>query len=326
MNNLSPLRTNDASALRPAPGSTAHAPSEREVMAALAAGPQRLLDVGHSRLAHWRFGQGPDLVLVHGWPLHAATFRKIVPRLAREFTCHLIDLPSVGRSKSGPDVPSGLLDHVASLRAAVDALGLSRYGFLAHDSGGYFARMVAADDPRVAGLVIGNSEIPGHHSAAFALVVRLARLAGGPTLLRTALRSGRVRRSSFGFRGCFKDPWTVEGEFGSLFVRPLLESTAVFEGQMRLLRHLELDLLDGLFEAHGRIKAPSLLIWGARDPFFPIAKARAMLSQFAGGAELREIPRAKLFAHEDHPEAFLEHALPFLQTCLAPAPSATAQA
>jgi pimeloyl-ACP methyl ester carboxylesterase len=57
-------------------------------------------------------------------------------------------------------------------------------------------------------------------------------------------------------------------------------------------------------------------IWGTADPFFPIAKARRMLEQFPAGAELVEIPGAKLFAHEDHPDAFVAHALPFLERCL----------
>ncbi|HEU4535907.1 MAG TPA: alpha/beta hydrolase [Polyangiaceae bacterium] len=309
------------SSARPAPSasSSPNAPDARAVLAALAAGPQRMLDVGHSRLAHWSFGRGPDVVFVHGWPLHSATFRKLVPRLAGDFTCHLIDLPSVGRSESGPNVPSGLLDHAASLRAAVDALGLSRYAFLAHDSGGYFARIVAAADPRVAGLVLGNTEIPGHESPGVTFVAGLARLPGGGAALRTALRSAAVRRSPFGFGGCFEDARSVEGEFGDLFVRPLLESSAAFEGQLRLLRQLDPRLIDRLPEAHGRLQAPSLLIWGRRDPFFPIAKARAMMSQFGGGAVLCEIPRAKLFAHEDHPEAFAGHALPFLKACFEPA-------
>jgi pimeloyl-ACP methyl ester carboxylesterase len=53
-------------------------------------------------------------------------------------------------------------------------------------------------------------------------------------------------------------------------------------------------------------------VWGPDDPFFPILKARAMLTQFRGGAELVEIPGGKLFAHEDHPEAFAAHAGAFL--------------
>ena len=57
-----------------------------------------LIDVGPSKLAYTRTGRGPDLVFVHGWPLHGATFRHIVPALSDRFTCHVIDLPGTGAS------------------------------------------------------------------------------------------------------------------------------------------------------------------------------------------------------------------------------------
>jgi pimeloyl-ACP methyl ester carboxylesterase len=83
-----------------------------------------------------------------------------------------------------------------------------------------------------------------------------------------------------------------------------------------MLRSVDFDLVDALAEVHGRIRAPTLCVWGPDDPFFPVAKARTMLPQFAGPAELVEIPRGRLFAHEDHPEEFLAHTLPFLQRTL----------
>ncbi len=298
-----------------APRGVAAPPSEREVIAALAAGPQRMLDVGAGRLAYWRFGQGPDLVFVHGWPLHAATFRRLVPGLADAFTCHLLDLPSVGHSDTPAGVPPRLRGHAAALRAAVDALGLSSYALLAHDSGALFARLVAAEDARVAGLVMGNTEIPGHTPPLLTLYALAARLPGGAAIFRASLGVGALRRSSFVFGGCFEDPRTAEGEFFELFVRPMLDSGKVLAGQTRLLRSSDFGLLGRLAETHARIKAPSLLVWGVDDPWFPIAKARDMLAQFPGGAELREIPRAKLLAHEDHPEAFVAHARPFLLDC-----------
>jgi pimeloyl-ACP methyl ester carboxylesterase len=61
---------------------------------------------------------------------------------------------------------------------------------------------------------------------------------------------------------------------------------------------------------------PVQMIWGTDDPFFPLPKARAMTKQFAGRVELVEIPGAKLFAHEDHPEEFADHAVRFLRRAL----------
>jgi pimeloyl-ACP methyl ester carboxylesterase len=93
----------------------------------------------------------------------------------------------------------------------------------------------------------------------------------------------------------------------------MLASTAVFDAHMALMRSVDFDLLDELSNVHRRIHAPTELIWGTRDPFFPIELARKMTSQFAGGAELDEIENAKLFSHEDHPRQFAALALRFLE-------------
>jgi haloalkane dehalogenase len=292
-----------------APPHTSPRPSldEETVTAAFHRGPDRLLDVGHSQLAYWRFGRGPDVVLIHGWPLHGATFRRIIPLLAADYTLHVIDLPGTGQTQWGARTPIDIASHAATIRRAIDLMGLERYVLLAHDSGAAMARLVAAGNTKVAGLVMGNTEIPGHHSRVVELICAAARLPGGAAAFIALMRSRTIRLSALGFRGCFTDPRYVEGEFGDLFVRPLFASSRAAEGQFELARHLDFDLIDRLRDEHSRIEAPVLMIWGPRDPFFPIEKARAMVGQFPGGAELVEIPSGKLFVHEDHPEEFATH-------------------
>lgn len=276
--------------------------------------PHRLLSLPDGELAYYRFGRGPDVVAVHGWPLHAATWRALVPLLAERFTVHLFDLPGAGhtRWRKRPDFAAD----TAALRAGIDALGLSRYALLAHDSGGVFARRVAAEDPRVRALVLAGSEIPGHHSKLLALFALLARAPGGGWLLARSLQLGPVRRSPLGFATCFEDPRSAEGDFYELFVRPLLDP-AVLRGQLGLLETFDFREVDALAEVHARITAPTLCVWGERDPFFPAPKARAMLSQFAGPAEFVEVPRARLYLHEDHAPELAAHAGPFLARHLA---------
>jgi len=276
--------------------------------------PHAYVDAGAERLAYWRFGRGPDVVFIHGWPLHSATFRRIVPALAPKLTLHLFDLPGAGQTEARGSID--LASHAATVRRAIDGLGIARYALLAHDSGGTVARLVAAADARVRGLVLGGTEIPGHNPWLIQFYVGLTKAPGMARLVVSSMRFGAVRRSFLGFGGCFSDAAYVDGEFGDWFVRPLFSSRRVAAGQMALLRDLDFRLFDALDSAHRRIRAPVRCIWGTDDPFFPIAKARRMLEQFAGGAELVEIPGAKLFAHEDHPEAFATHALPFLVRCL----------
>src|SRR5262245_22432532 len=70
------------------PSDAQRTPNDATVMRAFRGHPDAFIDVGHSRLAYRRFGRGPDVVLVHGWPLHSATFRCVVPMLANDFTLH----------------------------------------------------------------------------------------------------------------------------------------------------------------------------------------------------------------------------------------------
>ena len=52
-----------------------------------------------------RFGQGPDLVLLHGWGMNGAVWHGIAQELAAHYRLHLVDLPCFGNSplQSGTD-------------------------------------------------------------------------------------------------------------------------------------------------------------------------------------------------------------------------------
>src|SRR5690606_30694300 len=63
-------------------------------------------------------GAGPDLVLLHGWAMHAGVFEPLVERLSSQFTLHLVDLPGRGRS-AGSGIPLRLEDTAQALAAVV---------------------------------------------------------------------------------------------------------------------------------------------------------------------------------------------------------------
>lgn len=43
-------------------------------------------------------GQGPDLVLLHGWSMNSQIWQPLLPLLENHFTCHCVDLPGHGLS------------------------------------------------------------------------------------------------------------------------------------------------------------------------------------------------------------------------------------
>jgi len=265
--------------------------------------PERWLDLGHSRLPYWVIGQGPDLVLVHGWPVDARTWRRIVPMLAEQFTCHLIDLPGAGRSTWTPDTPRGCDGLTTSLAQAVERMELGeRFGFVAFDSGGGFARKVAAELPeRVVGLVLGNTETPKDYSGLFLAALRNGRRIGAKPVMWLGMQLGSVRRKAWDTS--VTDP-ALQAELAELFARPLARDRRRFAGAFVLADGLRAEDFDSCADAHGSITAPVRLVWGTDDPWFRLDAAHRMLDQFAGPATLVEVPGGKLFVHEEFPGIF----------------------
>ena len=270
--------------------------------------PDRWLDLGHARLPYWVIGQGPDLVLVHGWPVDGRTWRRIVPVLAEHFTCHVIDLPGAGRSTWSADTPRGCDGLTTCLAQALEKMDVDeRFGFVAFDSGGGFARKIAAQMPdRIVGLALGNTETPKDYSRLFLSALRGGQRFGAKTVMRLGLQLASVREKAW--ETSATDPVLCK-ELAELFVRPIARDRRRFAGVFVLADGLEAKDFDGCYEAHRKITAPVRLIWGTDDPWFPLDAAKRMVEQFAGPTTLVEVEGGKLFAHEEFPGTFASETL-----------------
>ena len=258
-----------------------------------------MVPVPGGEIAYYRIGQGPDLVLVHGWPLHAATWRNLVPLLAPHATLHMFDLPGTGKS-TWEGAPSFRANAVA-LGQAIRALAIDDYVLMGHDSGGALARRVAADNENVKGLVLMDTEIPKHRSPLLVALLAACRLPGATRIFPWALQRRAFRRSVLGFGACFTDPAYVDSDFAQHFVEPLRDPR-VARSQMTLGLSFDFADIDELESVHRRIAARTLCIWGERDPYFPVEAARAMTATLPAGTAFATIANARLFPHEDHPE------------------------
>jgi len=89
-----------------------------------------------------RHGDGPPLVLLHGWAMHGGVFASLLPRLARDHTAHLVDLPGHGRSRDSA-LPLALEAVVAAI-----AVRVPRAAWCGWSLGGLFALHAAATRPQ----------------------------------------------------------------------------------------------------------------------------------------------------------------------------------
>ena len=254
-----------------------------------------------SRVPCRRFGSGPALLLVHGFPLSGFTWRRVLPELAKRYTCYVPDLPGLGESQWTEVSDFSFPGQGLNLRALVDQLGLDRYSVLAQDTGGTFARYLALHDlTRVEKLVLVNTEMPHHRPPWIPLYQFLMRLPGTLPAFSVLLRSRAFLRSSMGSGGCFNDLDLIEGDFHRYVVEPLVQSAERRDGMRRYLIGAQWQPVDDLAREHSRLTMPVRLIWGADDPTFPLPLARATLPQFPR-ADLVEIAGARLLAHEERP-------------------------
>src|SRR3954452_2941598 len=104
-------------------------------------------------------GDGPPLLLVHGWPENWYAWRFVMPTLARDFTVIAVDQRGIGLTDKPPD-GYDVATLAADLVSLMDALGHQRFALVGHDTGYFISYALAADHrDRVDRLVV--AEVPG---------------------------------------------------------------------------------------------------------------------------------------------------------------------
>ncbi len=276
--------------------------------------PAQTIDTGTARLPYRRFGSGPALLLVHGFPLSGFTWRKILPELSKRHTCYALALPGMGESEWTSATDFSFPGQGRTLKAFVDRLGLDRYSVLAQDTGGTFARYLAiVDSARVEKLALINTEIPSHRPPWIPLYQFLMRSSVTPTVFKLLLRSDLFLRSPMGFGGCFNDMRNIEGDFREQVIEPLIRSPKRRDGMRDYLLGAKWEPVDALARDHARLPMPVRLIWGADDRTFPVDLAREMVPQFPN-AQLVEIDGGRLLVHEEKPAEVARAVVEFLSS------------
>jgi pimeloyl-ACP methyl ester carboxylesterase len=106
----------------------------------------RTVDVGGLPVHVAEAGQGPPLVLLHGWPQHWWSWRRVIPLLA---PAHRLVVPDLrGHGWTGAPATGYDKEQLATdLLGLLDALGLDRVQVVGHDWGGWTAFLACLRAP-----------------------------------------------------------------------------------------------------------------------------------------------------------------------------------
>jgi len=121
----------------------------------------RFAEADGVRLHYLTAGDGPAVILLHGYAQNSLMWRPLIPRLAAKFTVIAPDLPGIGES----DIPKDGLDmKTAAIRihALAKSLGIHRARLVGHDIGLMVAYAYAAQFPdEVEKLAVIDAFLPG---------------------------------------------------------------------------------------------------------------------------------------------------------------------
>ncbi|HEY3858213.1 MAG TPA: pimeloyl-ACP methyl ester esterase BioH [Gammaproteobacteria bacterium] len=245
-------------------------------------------------------GEGPDLVLLHGWGLHGGVWDSLMPRLTPQLRVTRVDLPGHGRSRHVA-MPTSLqeltLQVMADIAPGAVVLGWSLGGLVALDA--------ALEMPqRLRGLVLANA------------TPRFVTAADWPH----AMAPEQLQAFAAGLTQDYQE--TLQ-HFLSLQVRGDDSARASLR-QLReaLFAHGEPDtasLANGLIvlkdsDLRSRLRqvsVPTLVLAGAYDRLTPPGASEAMAEQIPG-AQLEVFPKSAHAPFISHAEAFASSVLGFV--------------
>lgn len=237
-------------------------------------------DINGVRLAFDREdGQGPAVVLMHGWGCNSSTLASIAATVrAMGRTLINIDMPGSGAS-SEPPVPWGTEEYCAAIEELLrrEEVGPDAV-MLGHSNGGRIAILYASRNPLGKLILVDAAGVK--HRRPFKVYVFKA-LKNSANLL---LGKKRARKPIERLRKLFGS-----ADYNS--------SSPMMKACMSLLTGR--DLCDVM----PLIKAPTLLIWGDRDTATPPADAKKM-EKLIPNAGLVMFPGAGHYSFLDNPGQF----------------------
>jgi pimeloyl-ACP methyl ester carboxylesterase len=110
---------------------------------------ERAVQAGGTRWSYYEGGEGPTLVLLHGYDSDKSVWLEVAAQLSPHFHLVIPDLPGWGDSSRDPKANYDIDALPARLDEFMQALGLRSVTVVGHSMGGAIAGVFAAEHPQV---------------------------------------------------------------------------------------------------------------------------------------------------------------------------------
>ncbi len=269
------------------------------------ASTSKFVQAGNVKIHYNDVGSGPPMICLHGAGPGASSwgnFRRNVDAFSREHRVLLVDLPMFGKSEKIPIEAPKLTNLARIMRDFMDAAGVERADFVGNSYGGQVALKTAIDYPERVGHVVMLGSAPVIHSLFAPMPVEGVKLIGayykdgGPSIEKM-----RKLLTTLVYDTSIVTDELVKERYEASIDPDTVKVHALPAGQKQ-----------DLSAEFGRVKAPTLVVWGMDD------RAGAL---DVGLLMTRMIPKAQMhifgncghWAQVEHAEEFNELVLSFLK-------------
>lgn len=246
-------------------------------------------------------GQGPELLLLHGWGLHGGVWDTLLPRLTPHFRVTRLDLPGHGRSRDLP-MPAQLRDLAKLVSEAAPPAAV----WLGWSLGGLVALRAALDASQgMRALVLANCTPHFTTAPDWPEAMPPGTLADFAAGLADDYRGILQRFLSLQVRGDEAARESLRQLRTALFAHGEPDAASLAAGLV-LLR--ESDLRAECM----RVTLPALILAGAYDRLTPAA-AGEFLARNIPGARMRIFSKSAHAPFLSHPAEFAQALVDFVQ-------------
>jgi pimeloyl-ACP methyl ester carboxylesterase len=265
------------------------------------------VDAGGLRTHVALAGEGPPVLLLHGWPQHWYLWRDVIPLVAPHARVIAPDFRGFGWS----GVPAGGYDKPQLARDIVtllDELGLDTVTIAGHDWGGYAGFLLALEHPERVGSLVAANVLPPWGPRDRRRTLDGWRFAYQPVLATPKL-GGHAGRA-FARRG-LKDAGLSPAEVDAFVSRLHGERGVATEKLYRTFLFRELPAIVGGRYSASDLGVPTKLVFGQRDPIITTGAVEDVTGQ-SDRIELELVPDAGHFVGDEKPELIADRLMRFV--------------
>jgi pimeloyl-ACP methyl ester carboxylesterase len=279
--------------------------------------PTKSIYANGLNFSYIEIGEGPLVLMLHGFPDNAHTWEEIMPGLANE-GFHAVAI--FNRGYYPTDMPKNGDYSVASMAedilALVKAFGEESAVLIGQDWGAYIAYVAANKNPKIISKIV-TIAVP--HPKFLKLTLTLLRTVFHMLVFQFGpLSVWYVKRNKFEYLESLYRYWSPfwsfpkdqSDEIKYNFLRPGRLQAALSYYRFALIDALNSDKMQ-LYKKTTTV--PTLLFVGDSDPLYRIGLFRNSKKAFSGEFENVVVPHAGHFLHREQPSAFSKKVLEFLK-------------